>query len=414
MSADTCRNRPLVQIVFLVAVSLGLGILSFILPANARAQGVLNITKQESVQTNDGSTAQDQLMNQAIKDVSRQYIAGFIGEKRAAELKDAIDDKIIKNSSRYILSMSGENLTQNNNTYSMAVQLTLSLTALRSMLLANGFLYKFSGPPKVLPIIKYVDRVNARSYGWWYNPASRDYGDLRSDAILFDRTLKGTLLNVGFYSLSPVASRLRNSIPEPYRNENLQQIDALFLGEYLKSPVVLRGQVVFLTPPQTLNITQIDIRLRALYAGTGRLLAEINRTYTTDPGPFLQVVTDKLNAVIPQICKNLAAQLSDVWRRGTFGTSVIRVKVHGDLSPKQFEDFQSAVLLSVHDVKAFNERIIAAHEVTYDADASNSPRQVAQEFQRAGFNQYKVRVTDVSPDGVSLYVRVLADHANGA
>ncbi len=374
---------------------------------HANAQVIVDITRHEAVQVQDGSAVQDQLMNKAIEDASFDYIKTLIGAQKTDRLKDAIENKIIKNSSRYILSISSNNLTNDKDVYAMDVQMRLSLTALRAILLENGLLYQLEGPPKVLPIVQYVDRVTARSYGWWYKPASNDFADLHADADVFEKSLKSELSKIGFYALSPISARLQHSVPEPYRSENLQKVDALFLGEYFKSSIVLRGQVMFRTKPDVSDAYDVEVHLEAVYSGNGRTIAEITRSYTTDSGPFHKVVTDELNTVVPQICADLSTQLNDVWKRGTFGASVIRVVVNGSLSPKQFEDFRSAVVLSVHDIKAFHERIIAADQVTYDADASVLPQQLAQAFRTAKVDQYKVRVTDVSPDGVVLKVKAL-------
>ncbi len=380
---------------------------AFFISARTFAQVVVDITRHEAVQTDDGSTAQDQLMNKAIEDASFDYIKTLVGEGKMVHLKDAIESKIIQNSSRYILSMSSSNLTHDNNVYAMDVQMSLSLTALRSMLLENGLLYQIQGPPKVLPVVQYVDRVTARSYGWWYRPASPDHADLRENADVFEKNLKSELLKIGFYGLTPIAARFGHSVPEPYRSEDLQKVDALFLGEYFKSSIVLRGQVQFRAKQDASDTYIVDVHLEAIYSGNGRTLAEVTRSYTTDPGPLRKVVTEQLNEAVPQICADLSAQLNSIWKRGTFGASIIRVVANGQLSPKQFEDFRSAVVLQVHDIKAFRERVIAAHQVTFDADASVLPQQLAQAFRDAKMTQYKVQVTDVSPDGVTLNVKAL-------
>jgi len=110
---------------FSIVVISGLFMVTCFFGGRANAQVIVDVTRHEAVQAQDGSAVQDQLMNKAIDDASLDYIKSLIGAEKTAHLKDTIEDKIIKNSSRYILSLSSSNLTNDKDVYAMDVQMRM-------------------------------------------------------------------------------------------------------------------------------------------------------------------------------------------------------------------------------------------------------------------------------------------------
>ena len=378
-----------------------------ILTGAAHAQEVIDVVRHEKIESDDASSAQTNLMNQAIEEASIESIKTMIGEEKVEHSREIIKNKIIKNSGRYVSSSSGQNFTHQANLYLMDVQLRISLKALRALLLENGLLYQLDGPPKVLPLIQMVDRVNAQSYGWWYNSGAKEHGHLIENLDIFQKNLKDEFLKIGFFELSPVAGHFVQSIPETYRTENLQKVDTLFISEYFKSSIVTRGQIMFRAKPGTDSVYVIDVKLEALQSANGRLMAEVVRTYETQPGVFQKVVTQKFREVSPHIAEDLSAQLADAWRKGTFGASVVKLIVEGAISPKDLEEFKRAIVLQVRDIKSLRERLIEHHRTTFEVDSSAVPQQLAQSIRAAKFTRLKVQVEQVSSEGVTLKVELL-------
>lgn len=373
----------------------------------ARAQEVIDVVRHETIQSEDSSGAQTELMNQAIEAASIESIKTMIGDEKVEHSRDVIKNKIIKNSGRYVSSINGQNFNHQANQYNMDVALKLSLKALRALLLENGLLYQLDGPPKVLPLIQMVDRVNAQSYGWWYNSGAKEHGYLIENLDIFQKNLKDEFLKIGFFELSPVLGHFIQAIPETYRTENLQKVDTLFISEFFKSSVVTRGQIIFRTKPGSDSVYVIDVKLEALQSTNGRLMAEVVRTYETQSGVFQKVISQKFREVAPHLAEDLSAQLADAWRKGTFGASVVKLTVQGSLGPKDLEDFKKAIVLQVRDIKSLRERLIETHSTTFEVDSSTVPQQLAQSIRSAKFARFKVQVEQVSSEGVTLKVELL-------
>jgi hypothetical protein len=373
----------------------------------AHAQEVIDVLRHEKIEATDGASAQNDLMNLAIEQASFESIKSIIGEEKVERSREIIKNKIIKNSGRYVSSISGQNMTQQGSEFLMDVQLKLSLKALRALLLENGLLYQLDGPPKVLPLIQMVDRVGAQSFGWWYNSGAKEHGYLVDSLELFQKSLKDEFLKIGFFELSPATGRFIQSLPEMYRTENLQRGDTLFISELFKSSVVAKGQIVFRAKPGSDSIFVIDVKIEALQSSNGRLMAEVVRTYETQAGAYQKVVSQKFREIAPRLSEDLSAQLSEAWKKGTFGASVVRLTVETSMSPRDLEEFKKAIVIQVRDIKGLRERVIESHRSTYEIDSSVLPQQLAQDIRAAKLTRFKVQVQQVSNEGVTLKVDAL-------
>ncbi len=375
------------------------------LGVSARAQEVLDIVHVSKKPANDKDITRDALTQAAIEDVSLENIKLLIGAAKAERNKAVIQNKILKNSNKYILSIKSSNSERVGNEVQMAVELKISLKNLRTLLLEEGLLYQLEGPPKVLPLVAISDRVNSRQYGWWYQQKDKDYSFVAEIAEAFNKSLKDELSKIGFYGMSPLSSNFSGSVPEPYRIGNLQRADALFLGEFFKSSIVVRGEVLLRPKLNSDNIYLVDVRLEALHSSNGRVLGEVVRTFETAPGQFRAVAAKKFQEVGERIAADMSVQLSDAWKKGTFGSSLLRLTVRGSLAPRELDQFKKTILLQVRDIKSLRERFLQAGSTTYEIDSSTNTQQLAIAIRSAKLAPFNVEVNDVRPEALSIYVK---------
>lgn len=392
----TFTPRPL-NIIFLVAI-LSLSQFSF-------AQEVLDITHKAKVAAEDSVEAKRKLLEDAVKSASLSSIQTLIGAEKAERSKAIILEKILKQSDRYILSTKSSNLARVGAEFSMDIDMKLSLKNLRVVLLENGLLYQMDGPPKILPVIQFVDRIQGMNYGWWFPAASKESPFLKDQLEALHKSLREKFKNIGFYALAPIQAEFFQSVPEAYRSDNLQRSDYLFLGEYFKSSIVVRGNVTYRLKMDADNTYIIEVKLEALHAMNGRILAEVEREFQTDAGDFRTVVNRKFANVAGAISEDLGAQLSDAWKKGTFGASLMKLAVLSRVTPLQLEEFKKTVVLQIRDIKGLRERWVEARKTTYEIDSSVLPTQLAQAFRTASFQKYKVEVDDVSTEGITITVQ---------
>ena len=136
----------------------------------------------------------------------------------------------------------------------------------------------------------------------------------------------------------------------------------------------------------------------------GRVMGEVMRVFETDNGNYKSVAVKKFKEVSQKVAKDLAIQLSDAWKKGTFGANLLRLVVNSKMPPREIEKFKQAVVLKVRDIKALRERVMESRRVTFEMDASAPSQQLAQSLRKAKFTQYKVEVEDVNRDSVVLDV----------
>lgn len=377
---------------------------SFLFSLNVLAQGLVDLKVNGHVDDVSRSNAKSEIFKKVIEDVSIENISSLIGQEKAERNKEIIMNKVVKDSGKYILSTRGGKVTQVGKGYEMEVDLKLSLKNLRDILLQEGLLYQMEGPPKVLPVVRVIDRVNATAFSWWAEKPSRGNAYVRSALNSFQTDLKEELMKIGFYGMYPTKGNFGGSVPEAYRVQSPQKGDLLFIGEFFKSSVVLKGDIVFRGKPNEEGTYLLDFRLRAMQTQNGRVMAEVMRVFETDNGNYKSVSVKKFKEVSQKVAKDLAIQLSDAWKKGTFGANLLRLVVNSKMPPKDIENFKRAVVLQIRDIKALRERMLESHRVTFEMDASAPSTQLAHSLRTAKFPRYKVEVEDVNRDSVVLDV----------
>jgi hypothetical protein len=366
------------------------------------AQELIDISQVVKRPVGDKTFTRDELVQEAIENVSMENIKVLIGQAKAERNKAAIENKILKNSAKYILSMKAGNVEKVGNDMQLTVDLKVSVKNLRTLLLEEGLLYQLEGPPKVLPLVSVSDRVNSRQFSWWA-PASEKENSFNAEiSDQFNKTLKDELNKIGFYGMSPVTAGFAKSDPEPYRNANLQRNDALFLGEYFKSSIVVRGEIISRLKPLTENIYLIDVRLEAIHSTNGRVLGEVVRSFETSPGAMRSTVQKKFQEVGERVASDMAVQLSEAWKKGTFGASLLKLTVKGDLNPREMDNFKKSVLMKIRDIKSLRERLLTADSTTFEIDSSSNPHQLAQAFKTTPLAPFMVQVGEVRADGIDI------------
>lgn len=371
------------------------------------AQDIVEVTKLLQIKADDAASAKQQLMSEAIETLSFDSIKNIIGEEKLDRSKELIKNKVIKHSDKYILSIRGLNFQKKESLYLMDVEMKLSLKALRTLLLEQGLLYQIDGPPKVLPIVEVTDRIGAQSFGWWYQPIAKEHRFLSEQLGSLHVAFRDEMQKIGFYVMSPISAHLVRSVPEAYRIDNLQKADYLFLGDYFKCSIVLRGEIFYKLKPNTENIYLIDVRIEALHSSNGRLLAEVARVYETDAGSSRVVIPKKIQEVSGRIAEDLSLQLADTWKKGTFGASIVKLTVVGKINPKVLEEFKNTIIIQVRDIKSLRERLIEADKVTFEVDSSVLAQQLAQTLTKTKLNGFKIEIREVVADEVTIKVEAL-------
>lgn len=346
--------------------------------------------------------ARKDIMDKSIKETSLKYIAGIIGSEKTERNRKIIDNKIIKQSGKYILYMKGSPLESTKKGIKMNVSLKLSLDNLSKILLANGLLYEMEGPPKVLPMITVEDRVNTNSYSWWLG-AGESNAFLKSQLSMLHEKLRASFDEKSFFVMQPIKSNYNRITPEEFKSENPRLEDMLFLSEFFKAHIFIKGKIQFRKKDNFSDKNEIVINFTAFQAGNGRVIADVKRRYTTDDGDFKQVIQKKNLEVYESVTKDLVSQVYAAWQKGTFGSSLIKITFNGDISYAELIDLKNKIN-HLNEIRGIRERLFAPGKVTFEVDASTLPQSLAQLIVGIKTPHLTLEVDEINADEIEIDV----------
>lgn len=378
---------------------VGLLLFSF----NLKAQTLIEEKYEGFSQQTSPIKARQDILKEATKATSLKYIKQIIGEARVQSHSEVIQKKILRQFGKYILFMKGHGLKPKEDGYTMSVNMKVSTKNLREILLSEGLLYKVDGPPKVIPMVSFVDKVNGARLSWWAETQSSN-AYLYEYSRGFSRPLKKQLMEMGFYLVSPLKYRLQSALPHILRMENPRGEDCRDVAIFFGGAMVIRGQVEVVNSPGEPHTFQLNIRLEGIHSSNGRIIGEVVRTYQTETGPFHQVVSKKLLQVYSDVTQGLVVQLRESWKQGTFGASLVKLSLNGSLNYHQLKQFKKLLIQQIGDVKQVRERLFEPSRITLELDLDTSPRELANSLQKGDFPRFEIEVAHVGANQVDLNI----------
>lgn len=367
------------------------------------AQEVVDLNLTETIPVAEATDPKNQLTKRAVEKVSLESIESFIGKERLDANRKKIDEKIIANSSKYLLSMRTGQVQKDKGQFALDVQLKLSLKNLRSLLLSEGLLYQMEGTPTVLPIVRISDQVALQAYAWWDTKTSNS-SFAKGAFDIFTGDLAAQIKPTNYQLKTPW-----NDKKKPLQVEvadKLSAADTIKLAEAHKAAILLRGEITF-SPKADSGSYVINIHLTATQTSNGRVMADVQRKFETQPGSYRNVIVPKFKEISPKIASDLVVQLDDAWKKGKFGTQLIRLAVRSDLTPTQLEAFKKILLLQVRDIKGIRERLLSANKTIFDIDSAAPAQQLAQALKTKSLTQFKVEVADADNEEIEIRVEPL-------
>jgi hypothetical protein len=174
----------------------------------------------------------------------------------------------------------------------------------------------------------------------------------------------------------------------------------LSLGQYFQASIVVRGTVSVRAATDRTDVYTLDWKLTALHTGNGREIGEVVRSFETEPGPFQAVTQRKIQDVLPAVCSDLSSQLVEAWKSGTFGASLLKLTLHGDLDYPQMTQFKKFIAEQVKEIKTLRERLMGPGQLEFELDSSVSSEQLAQILKNKSFQNFRLILESQSSDGI--------------
>ncbi len=322
--------------------------------------------------------ARASMVNEAYVQVTQELVKEIIGETKYNKSKSLIATKVLKNTARFIpFSKTGEIKPLDPEGYSMTINLKVSVSDLQSILLENGLFYQSDSTPMIIPTVRFTDKVNGRTYSWWYSKEKVDRSYLMKQGRVFENYLKGALGKNSFYLIRTQQFRYADSGWEFPRSESVRLENWQAISQKVGAQIQIHGDIVFSPSQERSESFNISIHLTAIQILNGRIIAEITRQFETDSGPFQIVIDKKVPEIFENASSDLAAQILDAWQKGAFGAELFKIVVKGRLPMVTQESLKEFIKSKAREVKSVRERLISADGLVFEVDASLSPQDLA-------------------------------------
>ncbi len=376
------------------------------LSALAQIEEMTALTEEGTAKAESAPEASKAIVQNVTQAVARRSMLEMIGEKSYQKNKSLIENRIIRESFKFIPFVTPGTPVKSSDGWKMSVQLKVSLSSLREMVLANGLLFDVEGPAAILPLVALSDRINQRQWRWWLLEKEDDGRKfLLQVQDRFNQAMYNEMNLKGFYLIRPQTTALVGVLPESFRSERLRPEDLRFWGEFFNAQMALKGDLRLRQSSAISGGYQISIKLQAVQTANSRSVAEVARTYETEPGTFEAVVRSKLATALPEVAKDLTTQIVDAWQKGTLGSNLLRLSVRGHLDPKQVNEFRNAVLKSMREIKMMRERVIEANGITFEVDYTGGAQDFGERFRHLSIPGFTMRVSDATDAGVVVDVK---------
>lgn len=350
------------------------------------------------------SLARTQLTTQAMEQLSFDLIKEIIGEAKFSRNRTAIQNRIVRNSARYIpFTRPGELKPIQPEGFSGSTLLRVNLAELQKMLLEQGLFYEQDGTPMVLPFLRWSEGIKGKTLSWWSQEDFADRAYLRTWSLNFEKALADTLGENQFYMIRPQAWSTMYLLPSAFYQASLRPEDQQAIAQHLGAQIYLQGQVD-IQRISGRDAYQIQIKISAIQTLNGRTIADVVRSFSTDSGVFEAVTARKLSEVGEAVSDDLAKQVLEAWKRGSLGASVYRLTVRGKVPLQMQEPLKEALRSQAREIRSLRERVISQDSLEFELDSSVTPDILAQRLRNVQVGNLKLSLQSVSESALTMRV----------
>ncbi len=344
----------------------------------------------------NATLAKRELIGKAIDKASEELIREIIGEAKYIRNHSLIQNKIIKNSARFVpLTRPGE-LQAKEVGFKLSVNMRVSQEDLQAMLLEYGLFYESDSTPILLPVVSIVDKISGRSWGWWLE-REVSKADLQKISRSIEIGLKNSFWKNNFYVIRPQSFRYREMLPRAEDKTFLNlsmgngNPDWVELADIWNAQILVQGEISLTKNKQHNESYLINIHLVANQVQNGRSIAEVVRQYETESGRAELVIDQKLKEVIEPVSQDLASQVFEAWQKGTIGSNLFKIAIKGQVPLQLQDNLKKNIKSQVHEIKNIKERLISMDEFVLEVDTNITPKDMQKKLPRLSFDGYSLK-----------------------
>ncbi len=344
----------------------------------------------------------------AIGKVSVELMERFIESSKLKAQKKRIQQIISKYSNRYILyTQTAPVVKKDDESFTIFVTIGFSEENLKKILLKEDFFYSDASHLRILPLILFENLVHDESHGWWMKNGSPSEL-MKKQMTEFYNRIQDTLMSYGFFLINPEWAGSEYFIPDDLQFKKPKKKHVFSLAKFFQSYLVMTGSVK-VRESDIDAILNIKVELTIYNADSGRLLAEmerfekiyINKKDEKNTEPVIAFLKKNKN-----FAKGLGVQLKSIYETGQLSSNLLKITVLGNLSYREFDRFKQLLNSEVRDIKDLKEHIIRSRSVTYIANIGSDVKAVSEKIKDTLFPGFRVQVSRVRKNEVSLKVVV--------
>ena len=343
--------------------------------------------------------ARAEIQKKVIEEAALQAITQYIGEKKMAAQKGAVN-QVLKQSSKFIPYIKSGEIQTTAEGYEIEFLIRVSATDLRQILLRQGLLYENEGSWLVVPLVRFTDRIKNTQVNWWAENGEA-VNTSTNMARKFENSMRSKFLSQGFFALKPVTFELAHLLPKNLRDSSLSSENLSKVGEVFKADLLIVGDVELYPSQKNRMGGQLHVKLTGIHRATGRTVGEVVRTVEIEN---LAKVWSQNSTLFDEATAELSQQIFETWRKGIFGAELVKIAVNGTLTPRELQNFKTWISENFRQVKTFKERKFSNGQIIFEADVTSGTEALAEKLKTAQSSEFSVRVSSVNSKEMDLDV----------
>ena len=363
--------------------------ISFVPSANAQSMDFADIKEEMTIQAESAAAAREKAIQEALEKVVGRFTVDLVGEKKYEASKNLLSIQTAKEAGKFAPVIKADILEQNGNKFKVSVDMKVSPQNLRQMLEKTGILTSQFDSGVVLPFVTFVDQVRAKTHKWWVSEPLND-DTLKSVNRYFNTELRKSLKSLNFYVLDPIDWNFKNSIPQQFQKDYFKKEDYQSMESYFKFPLIIKGQVDIAPSQRVSTSYRIQVKLEAILASQGKVVAESSRQLETESGDLTSILQKNAPKIFSEVSDDLKDQLEGALRKGILESSMIQIAVRGDMTFKNLENFKSTLLKSIGSIRYLSERSIESEKRVFDVDYAGSAPDLTKKIQGLKFQGFTI------------------------
>ena len=352
-----------------------------------------------SIMYGDVAAARDRAIDDAKRKAVEQTLGTFIDAQTKVENYMLVEDRILNWTRGYIKNYDIiSDMKKTPELYEVRMRATVDMSNLANDVQAVENLIQSMGNPRVMILI---DEQNiGQSYNKYY------YFQVDMTAAETAMTEKFMEKNFDLVDAATVRNNLKKESVMAALAGNKQA--AVALAQANAAEVIITGKAIAKVATGInlagMKSCQANITAKVIDADVGTIIATGSQHA---PYPHIDEVTGGTMAIqkaAKKLADDLITKILEKWRKRFYDVNTVKLMVIGIESYKEVGDFKTNLQWTVRGIKNVFQRNVAGGTAELDVSITGNAEQLARDLDQRDVGEYKLKVTGVTANKVSVRV----------